>query len=533
MRVIELRDISQRKQAEMKLRKSEAKQRALIENIVDVIAIIDRDGINQYKSPNIERWFGWRPEEIVGVSTWENIHPDDIKSTQEVFASMLSKADATVTAECRYRCRDGSYKWIEFTGVNRLHDPDISGILLSYHDITDHKHAEEQRQKLENQLLQAQKMEAIGTMAGGIAHDFNNLLAIIGGNIDVIQYKHNAGNYSKESVEHIKKATTQAKNLVMQILAFSRQEEHKLVPVDLSMVVGEVLKLFRSTIPATVEIVTTIDVGTIIIKANTTQLQQIFINLCANAVHAMDEKGLLRINLEELELTTQEIPQFTDHQTGRYAKLSISDTGSGMGPETIDRIFDPFFTTKGVGFGTGMGLSVVHGLVEQHGGFITVDSTPEHGTTFNIYFPTIREVGAKYKTGTTETLPTGTERILFVDDEKCIADTCSELLEYQGYKVTSVTSSIKALEIFKSGPDEFDLIFTDQTIPEMSGVDMAAELLKIRPDIPIILCSGYSAKVSEVDAKGIGIREFCMKPMDMKQLAIVARKVLDESGKPK
>ncbi len=532
VRVIEFRDISARKQAEMELRKSEAKQRAMIENIVDVIAIVDQDGINRFKSPNVERWFGWKPEEIVGVSTWDNIHPDDLKGTQQVFADMLSKADATVTAECRYRCKDGSYKWIEFTAVNRLHDPDISGALLSYHDITDRKHAEEQRQKLENQLQQAQKMEAVGTLAGGIAHDFNNLLAIMSGNIDVIQHKHMAGNSSEENVEHIKNSISQAKNLVMQILAFSRQEEPELAPVDLSMVVGDVLNLFRSTIPATVEIAATVDSGPIVVNADKTQFQQIFINLCTNAVHAMEEKGVLRVKWEGVELAAQEIPGVADHQTGRYAKLSISDTGTGMEKETIARIFDPFFTTKGVGSGTGMGLSVVHGIVDQHGGFITVDSTLGQGTTFTIYFPTIRETGAVQKTNTAESLPTGTERILFVDDEECIADTCGELLEYQGYKVTSTTSSIEALEIFKASPDEFDLIFTDQTMPEMSGAEMAAEMLKIRPDISIILCSGYSAKVSEGEAKGIGIREFAMKPMDMKQLAIVARKVLDESGRP-
>ncbi|MCK4509881.1 MAG: response regulator, partial [Desulfuromonadales bacterium] len=296
--------------------------------------------------------------------------------------------------------------------------------------------------------------------------------------------------------------------------------------------VNDSLKLLRSTLPATIEIMNTLNQsGAVFIKADTIQLQQVVINLCANAVSAMDEKGLLRITLKKIELASEDFPAGTGRPRGKYAKLSVIDTGSGMTKETMDKIFDPFFTTKAVGVGTGMGLSVVHGIVEQHGGFVTVDSILGQGTSFNIFFPIAKQDAAKLKTVKTESLPTGTERILFVDDEECIAETCGELLEYQGYKVTSVTSSTKALELFIANPEAFDLVFTDQTMPEISGADLATELLKIRPNIPIILCSGYSAKVSEVDAKRIGIRKFCHKPIDMKQLAIVARAVLDESDR--
>ena len=377
-------------------------------------------------------------------------------------------------------------------------------------------------------------MEAIGTMAGGIAHDFNNLLNIISGNIDMIQQKNQAESTSEENVEHIKNAAGRAKNLVAQILAFSRQEQHDLVPVDIAVAVDDSLNLLRSTLPATVEIMTTVDVdtGTLVINADTTQLQQVFINLCTNAVHAMNGKGLLKIDLKEVEFASREIFAIAGQHAGRYAELSISDTGCGMDETTINKMFDPFFTTKGVGEGTGMGLSVVHGIIEQHGGFITVDSTPGHGATFNLYLPVISEIAVELKTKAAGVLPTGTESVLFVDDEESIAYTFNELLEHLGYKVTSVTSSLEALDIFKANPHEFDLVFTDQTMPGTSGAELATELLKIRPDIPIILCSGYSSQVSEEDAKGIGIREFCMKPMDMKQLATVSRKVLDGSGQP-
>ena len=394
-------------------------------------------------------------------------------------------------------------------------------------NLAERKATDEEKAKLEEQLRQSQKMEAIGTMAGGIAHDFNNLLAIIRGNIDIIQRKQKDGSPFDKNLESIDQSTSRAIDLTKQILSFSRQEKAALAPVDLVIAIKGALRLLRSTIPSRVGIESTFVKGIVVVNADVTQLQQIIINLCANAVHAMEGKGLLTVNLREVELSARDIPATIERQAGKYAKLTVADTGTGMDKETLTRIFEPFFTTKGLGEGTGMGLSVVYGLVDSHGGFISVDSTLGQGTSFNIYVTTIDDRRQQPEVSTAQTLPLGTERILFVDDEEDITSTYTELLEYQGYIVTSITSSVEALAIFKGHPERFDLVFTDQTMPEMTGTELAAEVLKIRPDIPIILCSGFSATTSENYAKSVGIRKFCTKPMNKNQLAQIVRKVLD------
>ena len=386
--------------------------------------------------------------------------------------------------------------------------------------------AAEEKVKLVAQLQQAQKMDAIGTLAGGIAHDFNNLLAIIRGNLDIIQGKNITGGTTEKNIEHMKIATGRATERVKQILAFSRQEEQLLVPTNLTLAVTESIGLLRSTIPTTIEIMGPVASHSISINANMTQLQQVVMNLCSNAVHAIGEKGLLKITLEEVDLGAHEVPAETAQQAGRYAKLSIIDSGCGMSPETLGKIFDPFFTTKGVGKGTGMGLSMVHGIVEQFGGFIRVESTLGQGTTFDLYFRTVAEIALDARQEQTATVPSHGARILFVDDEMQIVEMSKELLEKQGYQTTCLTSSIRALEIFKANPDAFDLVITDQTMPEMTGLELTSKLLEIRPNIPIIICSGYSSTITEVVAKKTGAREFCMKPLGAEQLFRVVTKVL-------
>lgn len=395
--------------------------------------------------------------------------------------------------------------------------------------LAERKATDEEKAKLEDHLRQSQKMEAIGTMAGGIAHDFNNLLAIIRGNIDIIQHKQKNGNPFDKNLESIDQSTSRAIDLVKQILTFSRQEKTLFAPVDMAIAIKGSLRLLRSTIPSTVEIVSSVN-EPVLVNADATQLQQILINLCTNAVHAMEGKGLLTFTLHEVELSAHEIPTSTNRQAGRYAKLTITDTGTGMDKETLARIFEPFFTTKGAVEGTGMGLSVVYGLVDSHGGFIAVDSILGQGTSFNLYFPTIDDRRQRTEVSIAQELPFGTERILFVDDEKDLSSTCTELLEYQGYKVTSSTSSVEALAIFKGNPETFDLVFTDQAMPEMAGTELAAELLKIRPNIPIILCSGFGTTTSENDAKSIGIRKYCTKPLNESQLVQIVRNVLDDGS---
>ncbi len=474
---------------------------------------LTREGIPS----NLEAW-------LIGL------HPADKDSALAACQAALN-GEKDFDTEFRVLHPDGTVKHLKANGLVLIGVDGKPDRMLGINaDITEQKHAEEEKIRLENQLLQSQKIESIGQLAGGIAHDFNNLLSVIVGNLELLQFKQQAGDPFDENIARVMQASTRAKDLVAQILTFSRQEKLSLVAVDLSTIVDDSMKFLRPVIPTTVEVLLAVSAAPLPIYADTTQLQQVLINLCNNAVHAMNEKGLLQIDLNEEELTSEEFPRISESQSSRYAKLTITDTGTGMDKKTLSRIFDPFFTTKKVGVGTGMGLSVVHGIVKQHGGHIQVDSTPGQGSTFTLYFPIISADEVTDKPVVEDAPPTGTERILFVDDEPCVADSSSAILEeILGYKVTTMTDCVKALDLFKTHPYDFDLVITDQTMPKMSGVDLAKELLAIRPDLPIILCSGYSAQVSEKDAKVIGIRAFCMKPLLMDQLAQIIRNVLDKS----
>ena len=530
--VATIRDITDFKKAKKELQDSEERWKFAIEG--SAAGVWDWD-VQTNETFFSERWksiLGYEENEIgtSGEEWTKRVHPDDMEMANKEIQRHFQGEVPFYSFEHRMLCKDGTYKWFLGRGkvITRTADGQPSRMVGTNTDITERKQAEQEKRELEAHLQQAYKMEAIGTMAGGIAHDFNNLLAIIRGNVDIILRKQKNGRPFDRNLEYINQSTSRAIELVKQILAFSRQEHPALTTVDLAIVTKGSLRLLRSTIPSSVGIMSTVANGTVLVNADATQVQQIIINLCTNAVHAMKAKGLLTVNLHEVELSAREIPTTVDRPAGRYTKLTVTDTGSGMDKETIARIFEPFFTTKDVGEGTGMGLSVVYGIVDAHGGFIAIDSTLGKGTSFNIYFPSITDRREKVEGTTTQALPLGTERILFVDDEKDVAAMCTELLEYQGYIVTSTTSSIAALATFKSNPEIFDLVFTDQTMPEMTGSELAAELLKIRPDIPIILCSGYSATTTEKDPKSIGIRKFCTKPMNRSQLALIVRKVLDD-----
>jgi len=379
---------------------------------------------------------------------------------------------------------------------------------------------------LRRRLEQAQKMEAIGTLAGGIAHDFNNILSAIIGYSELAQMKLEADSEIKNDIKEVLTAGVRAKNLVKQILAFSRQTQEEQMPIQMGLIAKEVLKLLRSSLPTTIDIRQSIQSQSVILS-DPTQLHQIVMNLCANAAHAMREKGgTLEIALTDVELDSDFASTHPEIQPGDYQKLMVSDTGHGMTPEVMSRIFDPFFTTKPVDEGTGLGLSVVHGIVKDCGGTITVYSEPGKGTTFNLYFPIIKDK-AEEKPGEYKIIPTGTERILVVDDEKAIIDISKKILTSLGYAVEVRTSSIEALELLKAMPDKFDLIITDMTMPQMTGDKLAMELMKVRPDIPVILCTGFNEKITKERAEAMGIKAFLMKPLLKEEMAHKIRKVLD------
>jgi PAS domain S-box-containing protein len=387
-----------------------------------------------------------------------------------------------------------------------------------------------EHKKTAEHLVRVQKLEALGTLAGGIAHDFNNILAGLIGFTEMVLEDIAPDTPEHRRLELVLKGANRGRDLVRQILTFSRKSEQDKKPLALNQVVEEGLKLLRPTLPTTIEIVSKSLTNDDQIFADPVQMHQILMNLCTNAAHAMREKGgTLDIRVFKTSLQEGNPMPLPNIKAGEYIVLKVSDTGSGMTPEILNQVFDPFFTTKKPGEGTGLGLSVVHGIVKSHDGYITVESEPEKGTTFHVYLPSIKEEARSIDK---ETLPVagGKERILIVDDEDMLVELNEQRLRRLGYEVVATTSSMEALAIFCKEPDTFDLVITDYTMPNLTGMDLAMELLKVRATIPIILCTGQSDTISPEKAKEIGIRGFLMKPLANRELAQAVRRVLTQAA---
>jgi PAS domain S-box-containing protein len=394
-------------------------------------------------------------------------------------------------------------------------------------DITQRTQEQQQHRQLELQLQQAQKMEALGTLAGGIAHDFNNILAAIIGYSEIAVAESEKDSSTQGYLKRVLEAGERARNLVKQILAFSRQGEIEPKPVQVKLIVKEVLKLLRATLPATIEIVQKID-SDAMVMADPTQIHQVMMNLTTNAGYAMSEKGgQLTVALTQMELDRSFADQYTDIEPGPYLKLTVSDTGTGIAPECLNRVFDPFFTTKPKGEGTGMGLAVVHGIVSSLKGAVRVASTPGVSTRFEVFFPVIEDP-QMLAPAPVEALPVGKERILFVDDEVFQTDMLKQMLGLLGYQVTVCNQSPAALDLFEQDPSAFDLVITDMIMPELTGDQLAVKMLELRPALPIILATGYSARITEAKAKALGIRAYALKPLVMEKLAKMIRAVIDD-----
>ena len=428
--------------------------------------------------------------------------------------------NAKLHSEIEKQVRDLQEHTGELTGVNHQLQQEIA----------EHQRAEEEKRKLEAQVQRAQRMEAIGTLAGGIAHDFNNVLTAIIGYTELLRYDLPEDSQTQSNLEAIFQAAIRAKDLVQQILTFSRQGEQEKKPLRISTIIKEALNLVRASLPTTIEIRQNLESTSDTVLANPTQIHQVLINFCTNSAQAMQGKGgVLEVSLENADLDLEAAAHNPDLKPGAYVKLTVRDTGSGIAPEIIERIFEPYFSTREPDQGTGMGLAVVHGIVESTGGAITVESKLGEGTAIHVFFPRIAsEVTPEARA--LSPFPTGTERILFVDDEKALVDIGVQLLEHLGYRVTARTSSIEALEAFRHQPEKFDLVITDQTMPNMTGEMLTRELLHIRPDIPILLCTGYSELLSEAQAKALGVRRLIMKPFVIREMSEAIRQVLDPSS---
>jgi PAS domain S-box-containing protein len=389
----------------------------------------------------------------------------------------------------------------------------------------------EQRRNAEMELRQAQKIEAVGMLAGGIAHDFNNILAAIIGFAELAKDETPEGSPARRYMERVFSAGIRGRDLVKQILTFSRRAEQEKRPLKLASVVEETLKLLRPALPSTMDIRTNLQSESGFVLADETQMQQIVMNLCTNAAHAMRRTGgRISIDLSGYSFSSPKDAPDPTMRPGLYVRLSVSDTGEGMSSDTLERVFDPFFTTKPQGEGTGLGLSVVHGIVASHGGTITVSSELGRGSSFTVYLPKHREDGARGSTGGEGAIPRGHERVLFIDDEEDVAAIGDQMLTRLGYHVTSRTSSRQALALFRLNPSDFDVVVTDQTMPELTGVELAEEILALRPDMPIIMCTGFSHVVDADSAKAAGIRAFVVKPLSKKEIAQTIRGVLDNES---
>jgi PAS domain S-box-containing protein len=516
-----IHDITRRKRAEDELRESERRYRQLIEQAADGIFVVDPNGNYLLVNSTFYKMLRYTGDELLKLNVLDT-YPDELRDVgQQRFDRVTSGEN--LRFERPMKRKDGTIFQVEIS-VSKLDDGRHQGIVR---DITDRKKAEDEKKKLENELIQAQKMESIGTLAGGIAHDFNNILSAIIGYAQLAMYDVSEPEQARKELNEVLKAGDRAKDLVSQILTFSRKADARYSPISLTKTVMDSIKMMRSVLPTTIDIRhDLIDSG--LVMADPTQIHQVMLNLCANAAHAMDKTGgVMEVRLRRVDI--DEGPQSLEPNLppGPYLWLSISDTGHGMTPEVMARIFDPYFTTKEIGRGTGLGLAVVHGIVQSHGGTITCASSPGKGTTFDIYLPEIMSEEAVVRQHEERPLPIGTERILFIDDEPILVELAEEMLSKLGYTVVTKSSSTEALELFQKDPDNYDLVITDMTMPGMTGDRLAQKILEIRHDIPIILCSGYSEHISEEKAKKIGIRKFVMKPLEVKELAKTIRKVLD------
>jgi PAS domain S-box-containing protein len=394
-------------------------------------------------------------------------------------------------------------------------------------DITTVKESQTEKARLETQLRQAQKLEAIGTLAGGISHDFNNILAAMMGYTELVLLNQPEGSRVHHYLDEILKAGERAKNLVSQILAFSRQGESERKPIQLRPIVKESLKLLRASLPATIEIRQDIATDEAIVLADPAQIHQIIMNLCTNAAHAMRENGgILEVGLHQVQADKDLCAAHPDLRPGPCVAISVGDTGCGMTAEVLDRIFEPYFTTKEKGEGTGLGLAVLHGIVTGYGGVVSVKSEPARGSVFKIYLPAVETATPQPRSD--EKLESGRERILFVDDEPSLVEIGREMLQHLGYEVVTFSSSLDALSAFRVRPDLFDLVITDMTMPQMTGERLAQALIEIRPDLPVILCTGYSERITEERASALGIKGFLLKPLSAHDLAKKVRDTLDQ-----
>jgi len=513
-----------------RLHASEKKYRDLVENASSIILRMDTAGKITFFNEFAQKLFGYQELEILGKSISGTILSREINAQgwiSDLILTFQDSPDGTAVREEVHLLRNGSeitVSWI----YKPIHGTDnsVSEILCIGIDITRLRKAEEEKKQLEAQLHHSQRMEAIGTLAGGIAHDFNNILSAIIGYTELALFISKDDTQRRHQMEEVLKAGNRAKELVRQILAFSRHSDQEKKPVEIRPVIKEALKMLRASLPATIEIIQDFEQGEGSVVADPTQIHQVIMNLCTNAHHAMRKTGgTLTVSLRAMDLNSTQLISYPELKDGSYLKLTVSDTGHGMDKATMERIFEPYFTTKEKGMGTGLGLAVVHGIIKGCGGAARVRSELGKGTVFEILLPCVGASGLSEQKAETA-LSGGTERILVVDDEPAIVEIACQILESMGYRVEARTNPQEALKLFESDPYGFDLVMTDMTMPHLTGDKLAEKILDIRPDVPIVLCTGYSETLVEDKVKSLGIRELVSKPLVIGELASTVRRAL-------
>jgi two-component system, cell cycle sensor histidine kinase and response regulator CckA len=501
-------------------KKAEAVYCSLLNSSADAIIIYDLEGRTQYVSSGFTRLFGWSLDELKGKRI-DYVPEAELEKSITHINNAIQRGISCPGFESKRYKKDGRLVDVSISASGYTdHEGKLSGLLVILRDISEQK-------RLEAQLRHSQKMEAIGTLSSGIAHDFNNILSIILGNSELALYGLPKSKSLYSFLEEIRIASLRAKDVVKQLLSFSRKSEENRFPINIVPIVIESLKLLRSSVSANIEFRQNISRNLPTILAEPIQIHQIMINLCTNAVHAMEKTGgYLDVTLENKEIFLENRELYPDLKEGKYLKLSISDNGHGIAPGHLERIFEPYFTTKDIGKGSGMGLAVVHGILKNHDGVIKVNSILDQGTTVDIFFPAI-EAQEQPKSNLNQNYPTGNESILIVDDDELILKIEKKILTCLGYRVETFTSPVNALEKFLIAPESFDLAIADMAMPKMTGDKFIRELLKIKPDLPAILCTGYSEWMDENKALEMGIKWFLIKPIDMQKMAAAVKEALN------
>jgi PAS domain S-box-containing protein len=504
---------------ERTLRRRERQFRAMIEHSSDGVILTRPERGAFYASPAVERVLGYTIEDL-RQRAGGLAHPEDVEMKK------MPAPGKVATVEIRMLHKDGSWRWIEKTTSNLLDEPSVRAVVMNIRDITERKLAEAERARLEQRLRQSTKMEAVGRLAGGIAHDFNNILGGILGYAEMLVEGTAEGTAHKRYAQNVLSAATRASGLVQQILSYSRSQRGKRLPVELNRVVAETLELVRGSLPAGIELEARLPAAALYVVGDQTQLHQIVMNLCTNAIHAIGERGRLCVSVEALDVAGERVFTHTTLAPGRYVMLKVEDTGKGMDAETLARLFEPFFTTKEVGKGTGLGLPLVYGIVTDSAGAIDVASTPGQGSEFTIYLPRV-DSPALVADETQAPLVRGNgERVLVVDDEPALLAVTAELLKRLGYEPSAYADGAAALAAYEASSARFDAVIADEVMPGLSGTELAAALRRQRPDLPVVLVSGYIGPMMTERALAAGVSEILKKPVQSRELAAALVRVL-------